>query len=108
MARLLILQWNQRTMDITHTVVAVPSYAYLKPGSSRVNMSLRNLTSKSIVVKVKSIVAQLAAANAVPSMLASKNPQESEENKYRITGSPDISPKGQIKMQLTEEQLKIT
>ena len=42
-------------------------------------MSLGNLTSKSITVKAKSIVAQLTVANAVPSMLAPKNPQESEE-----------------------------
>ena len=40
------------------SVVAVPRYTYLKPGSSRVNMSLRNLTSRGITVKVKSIVGQ--------------------------------------------------
>ena len=74
------------------SVVAVPS---LKPGFSKINMSLRNLTSKSIMIKVKSIVAQLAAANAVPSMLASMNPQESEENKEdKKTGSLDKGPKG--------------
>ena len=59
-------------------VAALPSYACLKPGSSKINMRLRNLTSKSIKIKMKSIVAQLAASNAVPTMLASKNPQESE------------------------------
>ena len=85
------------------SVVAVPSYACLKPGSSKIKMSLRNLTSKSIMTKVKSIVAQLATANAVPSMLASKNPQESEENEDKNPGSPD---KGQIKAQLTKEQLE--
>ena len=45
------------------SVLPVPSYAYLKPGSGQVNMSLRNLTGKSITVKAKSIV---AAANAMP------------------------------------------
>ena len=63
--------------------VAVPSYAYLKPGSSKVNMCLRNLTSKSIMVKAKSIVAQLAAANAVPSMLAPNNPQGSRRMRIK-------------------------
>ena len=53
------------------SVVAVPSYACLQAGSSKINMSVRNLTSKSIMVKVKSIVAQLATANAVPTILAS-------------------------------------
>ena len=61
-------------------VVAVPSYACLKPGSSKINMSLRNLTSKSLMIKVKLLVAQLPTTSAVPSMLRSKNPQESEEN----------------------------
>ena len=61
------------------SIVAVPSYANLKPGSSKVNMSLRNLTSKSITVKAKSIVAQVATDNVVPPMLTPKNPQESEK-----------------------------
>ena len=65
------------------SVVTVPSYPYLKPGSSKINMSLRNLTSRSITVKAKSIVAQLAVANAVPSILTPKNPQESEEMRIK-------------------------
>ena len=73
------------------SVVAVPSYAYLKSGSSKINMSLRNLTSRSIMVKVKSIVAQVAAANVVPSMLTPKIPQKSEENKDKRMKSSDIS-----------------
>ena len=48
------------------SVVVVPSYTNLRPGSSKVNMSLRNLTSRSITVKAKYIVAQVAAANVVP------------------------------------------
>ena len=87
-------------------MVAVPSYACLKPGSSKINMSLRNLTSKSIMIKVKSIVFQLAAANVVPCMLASKNPHESEENEDKRTGSPDVNSKEQIKAKLTKEQLE--
>ena len=43
-------------------------------------MSLRNLISKSIIVKAKSIVAQLAASNAVPALLSSKSLHELEEN----------------------------
>ena len=69
-------------------------------------MSLRNLTSRSITVKVKSKVAQLAAANGVPYMLASKNPQGSEENEDKRTRNPDMSSKAQIKIQLTKEQLE--
>ena len=47
-------------------VIAVLSYMCLKPGFSKINMSLRNLNSKSIMIKEKAMVAQLAVANAVP------------------------------------------
>ena len=56
------------------SVVVVPSYANLKPGSCKVNMSLRNLTSRNITVKAKLIVAHVAAANVVPPMLTPKDP----------------------------------
>ena len=86
-------------------VVALPSYACLKPGSSKINMSLRNLTSGSITVKVKPIIAQLVAANAVPTMLAFKNPQELEGNRDERSGFPDMGSKEQIKPLLSKEQL---
>ena len=57
------------------STVAVPSYTILKPGSIKVNMNIRNLTSRKITVKAKSIVARVAAANIVPSMLAQGNSQ---------------------------------
>ena len=57
------------------SVVVVPSYANLRPGSSKVNMSLRNLISRDITVKAKLLVAQVAAANVVPPMLTPKNSQ---------------------------------
>ena len=87
------------------SVVTAPSYAYLKPRSSKVNMSLRNLSSRSITVKVKSIVTQLAVVNLVPSMLTPKNPQQSEENDKRMK-SPHMISKTQIKVQLTKDQLE--
>ena len=55
------------------------------------------------MIKAKSILAQLAAAYVVPSMLASKNPHESEENEVKRTGSPDMNSKGQIKAKLAKE-----
>ena len=84
---------EQKSEGYNPSVVAVASYTYLKPGSSKINMRLRYLTSRSIMVKAKSIVAQLAAANVVPSMLTPKIPQESEENSDKRTKSPDISSK---------------
>ena len=43
-------------------VVKNPGYAYLKPGSSRVSVSLRNLTGRKITIKPKTVAAKLAAA----------------------------------------------
>ena len=88
------------------SVVAVPSYANLKPGSSKVNMSLRNLTSRSITVKAKSIVAQVAAANVNTPMLTPKNPQESKKHEDKGMKFPDMSSEAPIKVQLTKEQIE--
>ena len=61
------------------SVVAIPSYANLRSGSSKVSMSLRNLTCRNVSVKVKLIVAQVATDNVIPPMLTPKNSQESEK-----------------------------
>ena len=53
-------------------------------------MSLRNLTSRNIAVKAKSIVAQVTAANVVHPMLTIKNPQESEKNRRTKEQKPLI------------------
>ena len=73
------------------SAVIVSSYANLRPDSSKVNMSLRNLTSRSITVKAKLIVAQVAAVNVVPPMLTPKNPQESEKQMDKRMKPPDMS-----------------
>ena len=65
------------------STVVVPSYANLRPDSSKVDMSLRNLASKSITLKAKSIVAQVAAANVVPPMLTQKDLHKSEKRRIK-------------------------
>ena len=50
------------------------------------------------MVKVKSIIAQLAAANAVPTVLAFKNPQESEGKGDERSGFLDMGSKEQINL----------
>ena len=88
------------------SVVDVPSYANLRPGTSKVNMSFRNLTGRDITVKAKWKVAQVATANMVPPMLTPKNSQSSEKQDKR-TKSPDMSSEAPIKVQLTKDQVKI-
>ena len=51
----------------------VPGYAFLKPGSDRVKVMIKNLTARVIQVHQGDKVASLEAANVVPHMLA---PQE--------------------------------
>ena len=69
-------------------------------------MNLRNLTSRNIAVKAKSIVAQVAAANVGPPMLTPRNPQESEKQKDKRTKSPNMSSEAPIKVQWTKDQLE--
>ena len=59
-------------------MVTNPGYAYLKPGSSRVSVSLRNITGRKLTIKPKTVVAKLAAANMVPPKLAPKVGKEAE------------------------------
>ena len=58
------------------------------------------------MVKAKSIVAQVAAANLVPSVLIPRIPHESEDNKDKRAKSPDMSSEMWSKAQLTKEQLE--
>ena len=51
---------------------AVPSYTFLKPGSQRVQVMIKNITARSITVKQGERVARIKAANVVPQMLAPK------------------------------------
>ena len=69
------------------SVVVVPSYANLRPGSSKVNLSLKNLISRDITVKEKSIVAQGATGNVITPMLIPKDSQESEKQEDKRTKS---------------------
>ena len=52
---------------------AVPGYTFLKPGSDRIKVMIKNLTARTIKVSQGSKVASMEAANVVPHMLA---PQE--------------------------------
>ena len=59
---------------------AVPGYAFLKPGSDRVKVMIKNLTVRVIKVQQGSKVASLEAANVVPHMLAPQETQSPQTN----------------------------
>ena len=58
----------------------VTIYSTLKPGSSRVSIGLRNLSCKSVTIKPKTIVAEVAAANTVPILIAPKLKGEEKQD----------------------------
>ena len=61
-------------------IKTVTIYSTLKPGSSRVSIGLRNLSCKSVTVKPKTIVAEVAAANIVPIYIAPKLEGEEKQD----------------------------
>ena len=47
---------------------AVPGYTFLKPGSHRIHVMIKNLTARNITVNQGSKIAEMAAANVIPHM----------------------------------------
>ena len=70
----------------------VPCYSFMKPGSQRASVALRNLTHKTIELKKGNIVASVQAANAIPLMLASKSPEDSNISKNNSSLTPEATP----------------
>ena len=66
---------------------AVPGYTFLKPGSDRVKVMIKNLTARTIKVSQGSKVASMEVANVVPHMLAPQEttPVPSETNIMKST-----------------------
>ena len=58
----------------------VPSYSYMRPGSKRVSVALRNLSEKAQTFKKGTIIATIKAANLVPPKLAPKYVNENNNN----------------------------
>ena len=52
-----------------HNFCAVPGYTFLKPGSDRVKVMIKNLTTRTVKVQPGSKIVSMEAANAVPHML---------------------------------------
>ena len=66
---------------------AVPRYTFLKPGSDRLKVMIKNLTTRAIKVPQGSKVASMEAANVIPHMLAPQDttPSRTETNIMKIT-----------------------
>ena len=71
--------------------ISVNSYTLLKPGPTKVSVGLRNLSTWSITILAKSVVAKLSAANKVPDLLASKFKEGEGESKEESMDSDKTS-----------------
>ena len=60
---------------------AIPGYTFLKPGSHRIHVMMKNLTAQKITINQGAKVATMGAANIVPHMLA---PQELQTEKPEV------------------------
>ena len=58
----------------------VPSYSYMRPGSKRVSVALRNLSEKTQTFKKGTVITTIHAANLVPPKLAPKYVNENNNN----------------------------
>ena len=58
----------------------VHSYGYMRPGSKRVSVALRNLSEKVQTIKKGTIIASVRAANLVPPKLAPRYTNENNNN----------------------------
>ena len=68
---------TEHSNNITNSnIAAVRSYSFMKPRSNKVIVSVKNLTSKEIILKTGIVVGKVEAANAVPQMLAPKSENE--------------------------------
>ena len=58
-------------------VEVINAYGFLKPGSSRVPVVIKNLSARTVTIRKGDAIAEVAPANIIPAMLA---PEPSEES----------------------------
>ena len=67
----------------------MPGYTFLKPGSHRIHVMMKNLTARTVIIHQGAKIATISAANIVPHMLAPeevkvKVPPKNFENDIKI------------------------
>ena len=90
----------ERLTNNRKEVIPVNSYSVLCPGSSRVQVAIRNMTCKEIKLKPKTSIARMSAANSVPNMFAPKSDRKDKNDSSNL-----IQEGNKLKMRpLDEEQ----
>ena len=88
-----------------HNFCAVPGYTFLKPGSDRVKVMIKNLTARTVKVQQGSKIASMEVANAVPHMLAPQGPMPPPtESKILKSASVNITQQNESKINEGTEQ----
>ena len=88
----------------------------MKPGSSKVVVGVRNLTSKEVVLKAGTVIGRIEAGNAIPPMLAPKSEKNLEQeqnsnseqlsNRNSMTTNPESIPSSKP-VKLTQEEVDL-
>ena len=79
--------------QLPSSIQCTPSYCNLEPGSNRVTVGLRNISSRKITVPSRTIVCQIQLANMVPPIQTSKEQPPTEikkENESCILDQLDL------------------
>ena len=79
--RLNLIAESSKSMHLPPNVQCAPTYCTLEPGSNRVAVGLRNISSKSITIPSRAIVGHLQQAKMVPK---SQKVQASTKNRVPI------------------------
>ena len=84
---------TKQSDNITNSnIAAVRRALAIKPGSNKVVVSIKNLTSKGIVLKTGTVMGKVEAANAVPPVLAPKPESVETKDSYKETETKDSNP----------------
>ena len=82
--KLNLIAESSKSTHLPSSVQCAPTYCTLEPGSNRVSVALRNISSKSITVPSRAVVGQLQQAKMVPKI--QKVQASKEEDKQGPNG----------------------
>ena len=87
-------------------VSLVPGYTFLKPGSNRVRVMLKNMSARPVTLHPGDQLANLEAANAIPHMLAPKEVPNGDMNSQFYQGARTDMFEEPVRSGSSEEELR--
>ena len=77
--RLNLIVEPSKSIHLPSSVQCAPTYCTLEPGSNRVAVGFRNISSKSITIPPRAVVGQLQQAKMVPKLLKAHASKEQDK-----------------------------